>query len=123
MKFKIIAAAALAALSGCAKAPEAIMAAYTPDFAYQALSCDQLAQESIRVNSALNAAYAQQRQARNNDVMGVILIGLPVSSLSGDNIAEQVASLKGQSEAIHRTGLLKNCPPPFAAPPPPIETH
>ncbi|WP_281405000.1 hypothetical protein [Nitratireductor sp. XY-223] len=43
-----------------------------------------------------------------NDVVGVILIGLPVSSLSGDNIAPQIARLKGEKEAI-RQAQIKRC--------------
>jgi hypothetical protein len=58
--------------------------------------------ESARLNQALARASTQQEQARGNDTVGVILLGLPVSSLSGDNIAPEIARLKGELEAIHR---------------------
>ena len=97
------------ALSACAKSPESIAPAYQSSFIYDQLSCDQLAEEDQRVSSALIAASAQQEKARSNDIVGVIFIGLPVSSLSGDNIAPQIAQLKGQKEALHQQKLTKKC--------------
>lgn len=51
-------------------------------------------------------------------MVGVILIGLPVSSLSGDNIAPEIARLKGEQEAVRKAMVLKNCS--VAAVPPPL---
>jgi hypothetical protein len=34
---------------------------------------------------------------------------LPVSSLSGDNIAPEIARLKGEEEAIRKAMIRKNC--------------
>jgi hypothetical protein len=51
----------------------------------------------------------QQRHARTNDTVGVIFLGLPVSSLSGDNIAPEIARLKGENEAIIRAMRIKSC--------------
>ena len=96
-------------LSGCAKSPESISPSYISDVPYQSWSCAQLGQEELRLNEALSVASAQQKKARTNDTVGVILIGLPVSSLSGDNIAPEIARLKGQLEAINRAGNMKNC--------------
>lgn len=107
---KFVVLIAFGMLAACAKAPDAIQASYTSDYTYQPLSCQQLAGEQARVQDALNRASAQQSQARTNDVVGVLLIGLPVSSLSGDNVAPEVAKLKGDLEALHRVQLAKNCP-------------
>jgi len=57
----------------------------------------------------MTAAYAQQNQARSNDAVGVFFIGLPVSSMSGGNIAPQIATLKGQQEAVRQTMQKKGC--------------
>jgi hypothetical protein len=62
-----------------------------------------------RVNAAYAAASDQQHKARSNDTMGVIFLGLPVSSLSGQNVAGQVATLKGHQEAISRSATLRSC--------------
>lgn len=99
----------LAAIAGCAKAPESIAPAYVSELTYQPLSCEQLAGEQMRLNAAYANAAKQQNQARTNDTVGVILIGLPVSSMTGDNIAPEVARLKGEQEAVRKAMLAKNC--------------
>lgn len=98
-----------AVLAGCAKSPESISASYVSDITYRQLSCADLSVESARLQQALVRASAQQEQARGNDTVGVILLGLPVSSLSGDNVAPEIARLKGELEALHRTALQKKC--------------
>jgi hypothetical protein len=100
---------AAAASSGCAKSPESIAPAYVSTVNYQSWSCNQLAEEGRRLSQALAEASTQQRNARTNDTIGIILIGIPVSSLSGDNIAPQIANLKGQVVAVQQAGNFKNC--------------
>ncbi|MGB2932191.1 MAG: hypothetical protein WBE08_01510 [Methyloceanibacter sp.] len=110
-------------IGGCAKSPESIAPAYISTVNYQNWSCGQLGEEGGRLNQALAEASTQQRNARTNDAIGVILVGIPVSSLSGDNIAPQIANLKGQLVAVQQAGNLKNCglriEPPRAEPQPP----
>ncbi|PZQ13659.1 MAG: hypothetical protein DI565_14050 [Ancylobacter novellus] len=115
-----VAAASALALSACAKSPESIAPAYVSEVSYQSYSCAQLGEESARLTAALANASTQQEKARANDTVGVILIGLPVSSLSGDNIAPEIARLKGEQEAIRKASFRKNCvraAPPVAAAP------
>ena len=102
-------AAIVITATGCAKAPESIQASYVSPLRYQGLSCRQLAVEASNLDGALATASAQQRQARTNDTVGVILIGLPVSSFSGGNVAADVARLKGEREAVRQTALAKGC--------------
>lgn len=112
MKKKLLVASAiiaLAAVTGCAKKPESIAPAYTSSSNYTGWSCKALAQEASHLDQAYTVAAEQQNNARTNDIVGVVLIGLPVSSLSGDNIAAQIASLKGQQEAVRSTMQAKNC--------------
>lgn len=112
---------AVLALAGCAKSPESISPSYISDVGYQSWSCEQLAGESLRLHQALAQASTQQQSARRGDTVGVIFLGLPVSSLSGDNIAPEIARLKGESEAINRAQRSKNCsiptPPVYQEPP------
>jgi hypothetical protein len=98
-----------AALCGCAKSPQSISPAYISDITYKPLSCQDLAIESARISQALAAASTQQENARTNDTVGVIFLGLPVSTLSGDNVAPEIARLKGENEAIHRVSMEKHC--------------
>jgi hypothetical protein len=107
---KIVSAAALAAtLAACAATPESIAPSYVSEMTYQNWDCDQISAEMLRLNAAYATAADQQHKARGNDTVGVILLGLPVSSLSGQNVAAQVANIKGQQEALHRTAISKRC--------------
>jgi len=101
--------AVASALAGCAAPPESIAPSYVSPISYNNFSCSDLAGESARVDAALVQASSQQEQAHGNDVVGVLLIGVPVSTLSGTNVAPQVASLKGQQEAIHLAAVQKKC--------------
>jgi hypothetical protein len=110
MKIRNLAAlAALVVVAGCAKAPESIAPAYVSTVPYSTWSCKQLGEEAQRLNAAYATAATQQKQARGNDIAGVILLGLPVSSLSGDNIAPQIAQLKGEQEAVRKAMISKSC--------------
>lgn len=109
MKYLIGAVALTALLAGCAKRPETIAPAYVSALPYQNLSCAQLAEEMARVNAAYAVAAQQQNDAATGDAWGVFLIGMPTSTLSGSNVAAQVASLKGQQEALHQSAIRKNC--------------
>jgi hypothetical protein len=109
-------AALMALMLGCAKAPEDIAPAPVSDAAYQSWSCDQLAKEQERLATAYAAAAKEQARVRSDDTAGVILLGLPVSSMAGQDIAPQVARLKGEQEAVRRVMAAKNCAPAGPAP-------
>ena len=74
-------------LAACAQSPGAIQPAYVSSVPYESWTCLQLGDEQDHVAAALAQASTQQEQARTNDVVGVLLIGPPVSSMSGENIA------------------------------------
>jgi len=77
----------LVALAACAPTPESIQPAYVSEVPYQSWSCQQLGEELGRLSNALSTASGQQNTARSNDVVGVIFLGLPVGSMSGQSIA------------------------------------
>lgn len=101
---------------GCAKSPESIAPFYVSEMNYQSLSCSQLAHEGRNLNVALARMSMQQEQASTGDMVGVLLVGLPVSSMIGENVAPEIGRLKGESIAVERTFLAKQCnlPPPAA---------
>jgi len=106
----VIAITALAIfLTGCAKAPEAVVPQYVSPLQYQHYDCDQLAEEISRNEIAIAEASQQQRRARNNDIIGVILIGLPVSSLSGSNVADYLGRLKGERDTLATVATEQRC--------------
>lgn len=109
-KIALLAACLAAAfIAGCAKSPDSIAPSYVSDISYKPLSCGDLAIEDARLRTALTRASAQQENARGGDIVGVLLIGVPVSTLSGDNIAPEVARLKGEVDAVGRVSLEKKC--------------
>jgi hypothetical protein len=99
----------VAFLIGCATPPEAIPPSYVSQVGYTSFSCKQLGEEQGRLVVALSTASDAQRQARSNDVAGVILLGLPVSSLSGANQASNIGRLKGELEAVQKAMIAKGC--------------
>lgn len=94
-------------LGGCAAKPESIQPAYVSHMGYMSYSLEQLAQEEQRLQAALSTSSNAQRTARSNDTLGVLLLGLPVSSLSGSNQAATIARLKGELEAVQKAIILK----------------
>ncbi|WP_127143320.1 hypothetical protein [Pelagibacterium montanilacus] len=101
--------AAVVLLAGCAKRPESIAPSYVSHLTYMDLSCSQLLEERARVDAAYTQAAQAQNDAASGDAVGVFFLGMPTSTLSGGNIAPQVANLKGQQEALHQASIRKNC--------------
>ena len=95
MRKTLVVVAATCATS-CAPSPESIQAADVSEVPYRGWTCDQLGEESVRLNEALAIASVAQRSARTNDTVGILLMGLPVGSMSGRSIAPQIALYKGQ---------------------------
>lgn len=109
MRYSIAIVAVAVLLAGCAKAPSAIAPSYVSAVPYESYSCRQLGEERSRLQAAYTVAAKQQEDARTGDVVGVIFLGLPTSTLSGGNIAPQIANLKGQMVAVDQTIIAKNC--------------
>ena len=97
-------------LVACAPTPESIQPAYVSEVPFQAWRCLQLGEEQLRLGAALATAATQQNTARSNDTVGVLLLGLPVGSMSGQSIAPQIARYKGEQEAVHRAMIRNHCP-------------
>ncbi len=105
------------ALSACAQAPEDVTPALVSSAPYLALPCDQLQQQSLAMRVQVAEASARQTKARSGDTIGVLLIGLPTSSMSGQDEAKGLAQLKGQQRAIDEAAAQNGCPPPAGVPP------
>jgi hypothetical protein len=96
-------------LGACAQSPGSIQPAYVSSTSYQDWTCPQLAEETGKLQAALSQASQQQESARTGDTLGVIFLGLPVSSMSGSNVAPEVARLKGTVNAVSEAQTRKNC--------------
>jgi len=96
-------------LSACAKAPEAIQAAYVDDAQFSASSCRQLAEAYTAATERLLQTSNEQSAIRQKDTVGVALIGVPVGSLANDDLEPKVAALKGEQDAIKRSQVSHRC--------------
>jgi hypothetical protein len=114
MKIYIMPMAVALAVSGCAKRPDAIVPADIPMQAYTNYSCEQLAQEMVKEQTALAAVSKQQNDAASGDAFGVFLLGVPVSSTFGGDKEGQVSVAKGKVQAIQSAMMSKGCNSPAA---------
>ncbi len=97
------------ALAGCTKSPQSIAPAPVSNAVYADKSCEWLDNEAKQIEDKLATASLQQQRAYDNEKEGFVLSGWPLSTLSGDNIAPQVARLKGEQQAVQRTRAEKGC--------------
>ena len=96
-------------LMGCAASPESIAPSYVSEVGYRSWACKDLAEETVRLSAALARTSQLQENARTGDTVGVILLGLPTASMSGQNVAPEVARLKGETEAVRKAMIGKHC--------------
>ena len=97
------------AVAACAQSPESIAPVYVSDVPYLSWSCRELREEALRLNSDLATASVQQEEARSSDTVGVLLLGLPVASMSGEDVAPEIARLKGEIDAVGIATTKNNC--------------
>lgn len=97
-------------LTACAKAPDAIQAAYVDDAQFSASSCRQLAEAYTATTERLLQASNEQSSIRQKDTAGVLITGIPVGSLMNDDLEPKVAALKGEQVAIRRAQSAHRCP-------------
>lgn len=104
---------ALSALSlgigACATRPDSIHADFVSHERFVQLDCRTLA--SRKTDAVLNLQSLSQKQddKANGDALGVFLIGVPISKLSGDYEAA-IARSKGEIEAIETAEIKTACP-------------
>ena len=100
--------AAAAMLGGCANRPESIRASYVAHDKFMHLDCAAVQQRLAQVRSLLASTSRLQDDKANADAVGVFLLGIPFSKLSGDHEGE-VARLKGEVEAVETAQVKMNC--------------
>lgn len=96
-------------LAACAADPAAIAPAEISPDLYAGQSCQQLATESATLTAELETLVAQQNAAKDGDAMGVFLLGLPVSSMSGNDRETEIALARGKQQAITLQMQRKGC--------------
>jgi hypothetical protein len=109
MKFRASVIVLPLLLVACAKAPERIAAVPMPDEPYRSMQCSQLEGERYRSGLTLSTLTKAQTNASTGDAIGVILIGVPTSSLTGYDRETELAVEKGRMAAIERAIAAQGC--------------
>lgn len=102
-------AASMFVLAGCAQAPDSIQASYVDASPFARLTCPQLNAEARRAAGEYGIRARQQDQARTGDIVGVALVGLPMSSIVGADQSADISRLKGEQETIRQQMIAKRC--------------
>lgn len=110
LNIALMAGVAAAGLAGCANRPESIHASFVPFERYIDLECAELDTRMIDARAELTRVSKLQDDKANGDAVGVFLLGVPFSKLSGDHEAD-VARLKGEVAAIDTAQIRKKCKP------------
>ena len=97
------------AISACAKQPDQIAAVDIGAKSYEGYSCSQLRSEKTKITQELVNLSAAQKSAASGDAWGVFLLGLPISSMSGNDKETLIAVAKGKVQAIDRQLVGKRC--------------
>lgn len=99
LRLPAIATVAALTLSACAKSPSAIEPLSMGN-AYDGIECGRAIVERASAANALAALSSKQQSAVAGDAVGVLLIGVPVSSLTGGDVSGEIALRKGQVAAL-----------------------
>lgn len=100
MKLKLAATLiAAAAVSACAQSPGSI-APVPMGNAYADLSCRNAHATMMQEKTTLAVLESKQRGAAAGDALGVALIGLPISSMAGNDVGGEIAATKGKVQAL-----------------------
>ena len=97
-----------ASLGACANRPESIHASFVSHEKYMDLECAALDVRMSDTRAELDKVSKLQDSKATGDAVGVFLLGIPFSKLSGDHEAD-VARLKGEVEAIETAQVKKKC--------------
>ena len=108
--YRGLAAAAFAvALSGCAASPESIKPANIPTSEYAYLNCAQLAAFKVTLTNAYQKVANSEDNARAMDAATVLTLGVPVGSMTHQNVPYQIWDLKGRIIAVEKLQVQDRC--------------
>lgn len=107
IKGALLVATALTTVA-CANRPESIAASHVAHEKYAGYDCIELATVHSDAIAKLYDFSDKQDSKANADAVGVFLLAIPFSKLSGDHEAD-VAKWKGEVEAIQTAQVIKKC--------------
>jgi len=101
-------------ISGCATHPDKMQASYVSPIQYQKYDCDQIADETARVERKITTLHGQLADTADTDStqmgVGLILLWPTLFFLDGDGPqATEYSRLKGEYEALEQVSIEKKC--------------
>lgn len=108
-KLSFVAIAFSVLLASCTERPENIEAADIGHGAYAPMNCAQLSERQLHYTQQLTDLSAAQNRAATGDAWGVVLLGLPLSRMSGGDRATEIAVTRGHLNEIAQEQLSKRC--------------
>ncbi len=88
-------------LSACAKGPEAIVPVSMGN-AFVAMPCTQAEKHLVDERATLTALEQKQRNTQVGDAIGVFLVLVPLSSVTGNDVEGEIATSKGKVIALEQ---------------------
>ena len=108
MKNTLLIAVTTLSLVACANRPESIRASFMSHEKFVHLECVELGTKLLDARAELDKFSKMQDEKANGDAIGVFLLGIPFSKLTGDHEGD-VARAKGQIEAIETAQIKNKC--------------
>ena len=98
----------------CAPQPESVVASYVSPNTYSSYSCKQIISERNMVVGKVNELNGIQEKKANDDAVAVgvaTVLFWPAAFLiaGGSDVSPQLATMKGNYEALTAAGTAKNC--------------
>lgn len=110
----LLAAAAIAAVSGCAKSADQIEASYVSPLQYEHYDCVQLSGEIQRVSARAAELTGTQNQKATGDAVamtiGLVVFWPALIFIKGnDTSSSELAYVRGEMRAIEQASIRKKC--------------
>ncbi|MEM9107536.1 MAG: hypothetical protein AAGC96_17965 [Pseudomonadota bacterium] len=120
--------AALSLISGCASQPGAVTASYVSPTVYASSSCQQITEERARIAEKVAEVAGEQQKKATGDAVAVgvgVVVFWPALFLlaAGKDKEAELASLKGNYDALNAAGVQKGCFTAESVQPPPGPTR
>jgi hypothetical protein len=109
--------ACAAHVAGCASSPDSIEGRYVSPTTYQNWTCDQLADERVRLTKEVDRVSGLQRENANADVammtVGIIIFWPMLFGLAATkDRKDELSRLKGEYDAVDLSSKAKQCTRP-----------
>ncbi len=101
-------------LAACAAQPDKVVSTYVSPTTYSSFSCKQLISDRNGVVAKVNELNGAQKKKADNDAammgVGMILFWPALIGLAaGSDVEVQLASMKGNYDALTQAGMQKGC--------------